>query len=420
MALNVSTDRRLVRAGSRSIRYLTVGYTAVDAPRRTERLPLDIAIVIDKSGSMAGSKLELAKVAARRAVELLSPRDHVALVAYDSEVELLAAGALLAAGHRAELLRSIDRLQAGTMTNLSGGWLTGCQQVASSGREHSVARTLLLSDGLANQGITDRDELQRHAQELRTRGVVTSCFGIGNDFDERLMEGMARAGGGNFYYLERAEQIPDYLASELGEALEVVARGVTLDVEADPGIEIGTLEQRPLSHDGNRTRILLGDLVSRQQVETVVRVTFPRRDPGALLGVRVRLSDVDLKLDEASVAIDWEVADHHANDRQPRDSAVDIVVAGRYAAKARNAAAEHNRAGNLEAARQELIATARRIRQYAGSNPELREVADQLEQEARRHEEVFSPSMLKHELAMNYYAREGKQADGRKRRSPMV
>lgn len=418
MALKVSTDRRLIRAGSRSIRYLTVGYTAAAATRRTERRPLDIAIVIDKSGSMAGSKLELAKVAARRAVELLGPSDYVSLVAYDDNVEVLAPGALLRPAHREHLLRAIDRLHPGSTTNLSGGWLTGCQQVASSGREESVARTLLLSDGLANRGITSRDELGRHAEELRTRGVVTSCFGIGNDFDERLMEGMARAGGGNFYYLERAEQIPDYLVSELGEALQVVARGATVDLEADTGIEIETMDQRPLSREGTHTRILLGDLVARQEVETVVRLTFPRREPGAHLGVRVRLSDVDLTVQESSVTVDWEVADHAANDAQYRDAAVDLLVAKRYAARARSAAVEFNRAGNLDAARRELLATARRIRQYAGINRAMLDIVSELEREAERHEEAFSAPMLKMARAMNYYEFEGKQPDGRKRRSP--
>ena len=93
MTLHISTDRRLVRAGVHSTRYLRVRIAAPEAPRHRERLPLDVALVIDKSGSMDGGKLELAKMAARQAVELLGPRDYVALVAYDTEVELLAAGA---------------------------------------------------------------------------------------------------------------------------------------------------------------------------------------------------------------------------------------------------------------------------------------------------------------------------------------
>lgn len=416
MSLTLTTDRSLVRAGSRGHRYLTVQYTAPDVRHRTERRPLDIALVIDKSGSMSGRKLDLAKTAARRAVELLGPQDYVALVAYDTEVQRLVPGAPLDARQRQALLDAIDRLEPGSSTNLSGGWLTGCEEVGRSGRGDSVARTFLLSDGLANHGITDRDILAMHAGELRSRGVVTSCFGIGNDFDERLMEGMARSGGGNFYYLEQPEQIPDFLASELGEALEVVARGVWLDVDADLGLEVNSMDGRLVTRDNRRTRILVGDLVARQEVELVVKVSFPRREPGAIVALMARLSDADLALTEPSVAAHWEYADHAANDRQPRNRAVDIAVAGRYAAMARTAAAEFNRAGNLEAARQELIATAARIRQYAGDVRELHEIANKLETEAARHHEQFSRHALKAVRAMNYYEMEGKTGDGRTRR----
>ncbi len=160
MTLHITTDRPLVRAGVHSTRYVRIRFTAPEAPRHGERLPLDVALVIDKSGSMGGGKLELAKMAARRAVELLGPRDHVALVAYDTDVELLAAGALLDPSHQRRLLSAIDHLHPGSSTNLSGGWLMGCEEVGRAGREGTIARTLLLSDGLANAGITDVERAQ--------------------------------------------------------------------------------------------------------------------------------------------------------------------------------------------------------------------------------------------------------------------
>lgn len=416
MGLTLSTDRTLVRAGSRSTRYVTAHYTAPEATRRTGRRPLDVAIVIDRSGSMSGPKLQLARQAARRAVQLLGPQDFVALVAYDTEVDRMVPGARLTPDHRRTLLEAIDRLRAGSSTNLSGGWLTGCEEVGRSARPEAVARVLLLSDGLANHGITNRDTLAHHASELRTRGVVSSCIGIGHDFDERLMEGMARAGGGNFYYLENPEQIPDYLASELGDALEVVARGVTLDLESDIGMEISSLDNRMVQREGRRTRVLVGDLVDHQEVELVLKVTFPRREEGATVGLTARLVDGDGALDTAAASVRWEYAGHQENNVQPRRRPVDILVAQRYAALARRAAAEYNRAGNLPAAQQELLATAKRIRQYAGNEPELHTLAAQLQEEAKKHHERFSKHDLKEAVAMNYYAMEGKDVEGRKRR----
>jgi len=418
MTLHISTDRRLVRAGAQSTRYLRVRFTAPEAPRHGERLPLDVALVIDKSGSMGGGKLELAKMAARRAVELLGPRDHVALVAYDTEVELLAAGALLDPSHQRRLLTAIDHLHTGSSTNLSGGWLLGCEEVGRAGREGTVARTLLLSDGLANAGITDVEALKTHAGELRARGVATSTFGIGSDFDERLMEGMARAGGGNFYYLQRPEQIPEFLMSELGEALEVVARGAVLTVEVEPGIMIASLDDRRTTRNGSTVEIALDDLVSRQQMELVLRVTFPRGAVGVTKGMSVRLTDRDGVLQVRPVWMDWEYADHDANDAQRRDEEVDLAVAQRYAARAREEAAELNRAGDLERARGVLLATARRIKEYAGHNPQMLELVRELERTAVRHRDRLEGSALKDERFMAYNIREAKSLLGRKLRSP--
>ena len=418
MTLHINTDRRLVRAGVHSTRYVRIRFTAPEAPRQGERLPLDVALVIDKSGSMGGGKLELAKMAARQAVNLLGPADHVALVAYDTEVELLARGALLDDTHRRRLLSAIDHLHPGSSTNLSGGWLLGCEEVARAGRDNTVSRTLLLSDGLANAGITDVGTLKTHASELRSRGVATSTFGIGHDFDERLMEGMARSGGGNFYYLQRPEQIEEFLMSELGEALEVVAREATLTVEVDPGVMIHSLDERRTNRSGRVVEVALDDLVSRQQMELVLSVTFPRGAMGASSGINIGLTDRDGVLQVHPQRIEWEYADHDTNDAQARDEEVDLAVAQRYAARAREEAAELNRAGELEKARSVLRATARRIREYAGRNQQMLELVRELERTATRHHERFEGHELKHERFASYNIREAKSALGRKLRAP--
>ena len=418
MTLHIHTDRRLVRAGVHSTRYVRIRFTAPEAPHQHERLPLDVALVIDRSGSMGGGKLELAKLAARQAVDLLGPRDHVALVAYDTEVALLAGGALLDPDHKRRLHSAIDRLHHGSTTNLSGGWLMGCEEVARAERSNTVARTLLLSDGLANAGITDVGALQTHAGELRARGVATSTFGIGRDFDERLMEGMARAGGGNFYYLERPEQISDFLMSELGEALEVVARDASIVVEVDPGVMINSLDGRRTNRNGRTVEVALDDLVSRQQMELVLRVTFPRGAMGASSGISISLTDRDGVMQVNPERIEWEYSDHPANDTQVRDTSVDLSVAQRYAAQAREEAAELNRIGELEKARSVLMATARRIREYARHDRQMLELVRELERHTERHHRRFEAYELKRERFESYNVHEAKSALGRKLRTP--
>ncbi|MCU0483065.1 MAG: VWA domain-containing protein [Chloroflexi bacterium] len=221
MTVEIRQDRRYIRSASRSTRHLLVRVVAPAGDRRAERLPLTVALVLDRSGSMSGPKIALAKQAVDRALSALDDSDRVAIVVYDDQVDVVAP---LAPARREAKSLARERLAAidarGT-TNLAGGWLAGCEQVALGQAGERVARTLLLTDGLANVGITDPAELERHAGELRRRGVATSTFGVGADFDEALLQAMAGAGGGHFYYIERPAQIPDLIASELGEALDV-------------------------------------------------------------------------------------------------------------------------------------------------------------------------------------------------------
>ena len=237
MTFEATLDRRLVRAGTRSVRHLLVRVTAPSAVAGQPRAPLRIAFVIDRSGSMAGSKLTLASRAVSHAIGLLGARDRFAIVVYDDRVDVLVAETAATVEAVAEARAALDRVRPGGTTNLSEGWLVGCDQVARESPE-SLSRALLLSDGLANVGLTDADELAHHAEQLRARGIVTTTFGLGADFDEALLQSVATSGGGNFYFIEAAPQIRDFFASELGEALEIVAPCTRLELDVAPEVEV--------------------------------------------------------------------------------------------------------------------------------------------------------------------------------------
>ncbi|MEO8195052.1 MAG: VWA domain-containing protein [Gemmatimonadales bacterium] len=422
MTLSIRTDRRLIRAGARSTRYLKIDYTAPRAEQREGRMPVNVAFVLDRSGSMAGeNKFTLAREAVEQSLRMLRPEDRFALVVYDSQVDVISLSALATPRAIRHAMDALSGIGPRNSTDLCSGWMRGCEQVADFVSEERITRVLLLTDGLANQGITDRDTLARHASGLRERGVSTSTFGVGADFDERLLRDMAHEGGGNFYYLQDARQIPDLITSELGEALEVVIPRAVLELELPRGANAEVLNRFRSSRAAgdNMLRIELGDLTSAQQVEVLVLVNFARGEIGERVTVQARLDGASMPDTVGSADIDWTYASHEENDRQPRDREVDRSVADIYATRARADATEANRHGDFDAARRVIEATAQRIRQYAGDDPELNESLNRLLREMPQYDQaVMSPMSMKAAFYAAEVAYKGRAIDGKARKAP--
>ena len=418
MKLHIESDRTLIRSASSSTRYVRVSFTAPDARRHERRLPINVALVLDRSGSMAGGKLDLARQAAERALALLHADDRFAVVVYDDRVEVVTPSATATGEARARAADLLHGIEPRGSTDLGSGWLNGCEQVGRGVSEESIGRCLLLTDGLANRGITDRGELSHHAAELRARGVATSTFGVGDDFDERLLQAMAEAGGGNSYYLRDATRISEFLESEIGEALEVVARDAALVVELPQGATAKPLGRQRARQTGRTLRVELEHLVSGQELELVLALRFPTGADGGSVSARFVLEDREGVLDAAPEHLSWTYASHAENDRQRRTIAVDRVVARLYAARARADALDLNRDGDLEGARRVLRATAKRIRSYAGEDRELLDLAKRLEHDSERYSEtVLSAPLAKEAAYLNFAVARSRAPDGKARRS---
>lgn len=377
MNFTARTDRQLVRTTGGSIRYALLDFVAPRMERTSDRPPVNLAFVLDRSGSMGGSKIELARLAIRNALARLDDRDRFALVAYDDVVDVVTESTPATAEAKAGALERLARIDARGSTNLSDGWLRGCEQVAVGLTADSIGRCLLLTDGLANIGIKDPEVLRTHAAEIRARGVSTTTFGVGADFDELLLQSMADAGGGHFYYIDSAQKITDIITSEVGEALEVVARDAAIAAHT-PELLVDQLTPLPFERAGEATLVALGDLVSEQSVQVVMKLTFPPAQTGRQHEVTFRLTDRDGVLGGASATLTWRHAAHPEVDAQPRDRSVDRVVAGLYAARAREEAVRFNRAGQYDAAQHVLRGVAARIGAYAGDDTALRGLAGQL------------------------------------------
>ena len=418
MSLSIRQDRELVRATYRSHRFVLATVTAPTVERVGTRPSVNLGFVIDRSGSMAGAKLPLAKAAVEQALRRLDGEDRFAVVAYDDQVDVVLGSTSASSEAISNARRALATIEPRGSTNLGEGWLTGCRQVALGQRGDGVDRCLLLSDGLANVGMTDRDELAGHAAELRRRGVTTTTFGIGDDFDERLMQLIAEHGGGNFYYIEDARQIPDYITSEVGEALDVVARGVAIEVSGPPHLEVDTLGVMPVDRRTDRTIIQLPDLVSGQELSVVIRLTFPFGQEDETIAAAFSVDDRTAVLDPSVATLRWRYASSDANDAQPRDRVVDRAVAAAFGARARREAVELQRRGDYDGAERAIRGVARRIKAYAGSDPELRAQLGELEEARVDFAAPMPMAALKQAHFTSTNLLRSKDALGRSRRRP--
>ncbi|MFW6080116.1 MAG: ADP-ribosylglycohydrolase family protein, partial [Gemmatimonadota bacterium] len=196
-------------------------------------------------------------------LQRLAPTDTLSVVAYDDEVSIVAAPATGA--EQPELVNDIRAIRSGGMTNLSGGWLQGRKFVDENARDGAVNRILLLTDGLANRGITDHGKLIGLCREAAGRGVSTTTIGFGKGYDEDLLAAMADAGGGGAYYIEEPDQAPGVFDEELAGLLSIAAQNVTVDVSlSDRVADCRVLHGYPASDENGVLRLQVGDLYARE------------------------------------------------------------------------------------------------------------------------------------------------------------
>jgi Ca-activated chloride channel family protein len=417
--LRARSDRRFIRSTHRSERFVLVELEAPAATARPGRDPVNLAFVLDRSGSMSGAKIQLAKRAIEIAVDGLLPTDRFAVVCYDERIDVVVEGTSASREAKTNAIERLRSIDARGSTDLGGGFLRGAEQVATALAEQGVNRVLLLTDGLANRGITDPAELTRHAGELRARGVTTTTFGVGEDFDEALLQSMADAGGGHFYFIGSAAQIQDLIASEVGELLQVVARNVVLEITAPEHLEPRTLSPYRMERHGSRHHVLLGDLVAEQRLEVVLRIKFGYGPIGQEIGILVGATDPEGELlagGATPVGVGWEYADDATNDDQDRDRVVDRAVARLFAARARQGAVNLNRLGDFREARNELHEVAERIAGYAGRDAELRALIKSLRDEEDHFAAPMPEMTRKVAHAQASYALRSRAPDGRANR----
>lgn len=249
--------------------YLAIALAA-PASRVTTRPPTSVAVVLDRSGSMLGQPWDDARAAAGVLIDTLGPDDELAVVSYSTVAELVVPLGPATAEARARAKAAIAALVADGGTNISGGLALGADEL---GRARTpLRRMVLISDGQANEGIYDRPGLVQLARQRASAGISITAVGVGLDFNEETMAGIAVAGRGNYHFVEHAADLGAMFVAELGSLGETVLTHATLRVEPAAGVELLDVIGYELTRDGRAVEIPVADLRRGEHTKVVLRI----------------------------------------------------------------------------------------------------------------------------------------------------
>jgi Ca-activated chloride channel family protein len=338
---------KLLRGTGGSV-FASVQLSALDV-EAGPRPPLDIALVIDRSGSMEEeNKLVRAKEAALGLVDRLGDKDRIALVQYDDAAQIVVPSIPVDREGKARLRKAIQGLEPGGSTNLHGGMTLGRDEVKRTLQPGAVSRVILLSDGLANAGISDPATIADTARAAADQGVRITTVGVGVEYNEDLMESIAEAGRGHYYYVRDAGSLEKVLAGELSAAQATVATGVELRLRpACSGVEISDVLGYDHHQDGDTTVVPLADLFGADHRSMVVSVKVPDRVAGNMGAIVATLRYRDARSGETSskeIALGVEVTDDfHAVDASVDRDVMAQVLKAQAATTMRAAAAAYSK-----------------------------------------------------------------------------
>jgi Ca-activated chloride channel family protein len=385
------------------------GADAAEHGATASRRHLNLGLVLDRSGSMAGAPLKQAIRAAEALVDELRGDDRVSVVIYDDTAETIVAPELVATD-KDRIKGLLGKVRAGGCTNLSGGWLEGCKHVQKHAAREQVSRVLLLTDGQANMGIKDPGVLIETARKKAAEGVHTTTLGFGSGFNEDLLIGMARASEGNFYFIESPEDVAQVFKIELEGLASVVGQNLVVSVRPGESVEHGWVlndyrtEEREKEIDvivgdvyAVEDRLLVLELLVRPPAEGTIDVaqvsyTFQSVVGGAIQEIKGSMSVTATAAGAATAAA----------------AAPDIAAvsdASRIqAARSKDEAVKLADKGDLAAAAQKLRAMAKELQSgpLAGQF-EFAEEVDQLQHFAERLEKRAYDGGVRKELRDQSY-----------------
>jgi Ca-activated chloride channel family protein len=257
------------------------------------RMPLNVCLCLDRSGSMEGEPLEYAKRACSYVVDLLEPNDLLSIVTFADHADIVMPSRRVV--NKPLIKDYINRIFVGNTTNLYDGLVSACQQVASARSASNLNRVILLTDGEPTAGTKDFRSIVGYVADQRAQGVTVTTLGFGPDYNEELVAGMARRSGGNYYYISRPELLPEVFRRELDTMMRIVARGLSLKLTFPRGVSVRQVYGKEVHKIGARVaEVSLVDLERDGAVTSLWDLELTPHPAGVFRAARAELTYDDL------------------------------------------------------------------------------------------------------------------------------
>lgn len=283
VSCRVETESDYLFAGAPQNIIVKVTLDAPPPPAHIPRPAVNLSLVLDRSGSMAGQKLTHAKAAAIEALKRLGHRDLFSLVVYDHTVESRVPAQ--SARYTEGIIPRIQQIEAGGNTALFGGVSQGAAEIRKHIEGEYIHRIILLSDGLANVGPSTPEDLGRLGVALSKEHISVTTIGVGTDYNEDLMARLSQKSDGNIYFVESSVDLPRIFSAELGEVLSVVARNVTIEVKTASGVTPVQIVGREGKIGVDSVEISMNQLYGDQEKYALIELTLPQSVPNQTLDI---------------------------------------------------------------------------------------------------------------------------------------
>jgi Ca-activated chloride channel homolog len=345
--MTVEPTTSLVMSNVTSELGVRVRITAKELPP-AKRPPLDLALVLDTSGSMEGDAINALRSSARALAAKLRDGDRISVVTFNSSAQVLVPNTVITARVRADIDKAIAHIHATGTTDLVGGLSQGLSQLLSGQFPQGINRIVLLSDGVPNSSVA----LPAMIASVHQQGVSVTSLGFGVDYDTVLMTQIARDTGGSFHFLEKPEEVATVFDAELVKMTTAVARNMQLYFQTGPGVTVPAMPGLQPTGDG-RVVALIGDLPAGETRDLMIPISLMSRGDGSvaeLANVTLAFDDVigrsgqqkregfvaakvsnDATLVKAAVKIDLEVARIRATAAAATLQAINLARAGQIA-----------------------------------------------------------------------------------------